>query len=292
MVTAANSSLQTGWVQNNNSRGPRFSYSASGSGTVYYASQTGFDFCDVAVPAWIGCAYGGGTLTWRIWLRSDMYTKCEETNATGCYLAKRVFLHEAEHVALVNGEESQSATLTNMGGCPPNTQCSKPNTGWDSTTPRECDQAGLQMKYGMYQFTGQFADCLDHVAGAGAGGLTTVQTVSATSGTTCAGQSLSRSGRISTQSNSNYGRLSNIGIAIRTIQIDRKLHSSSTWTANWSSVATTSEQTADNWSRSFTENPAVTTTYDYRLHYLGEAGVAPSYSATLSLTFLKPCPAP
>ena len=57
-------------------------------------------------------------------------------------------------------------------------------------------------------------------------------------------------------------------------------------------MATTSAQTGYNWSRSFTENPAITTTYDYRLHYLGEAGVAASYSATLSLTFLKPCPPP
>jgi hypothetical protein len=136
---------------------------------------------------------------------------------------------------------------------------------------------------------GPYADCLDHVANAGSTGLATHQTVSSSSGTTCIGLHLTRTGRISTESHASYGELSNRGIAGRNIAIDRKLDSSSTWSNNWRSVTTTSAQSADNWTFSFSES--VANTYDYRIRFTPEDGLSSSWKV-ITLTFFAPCPPP
>ena len=288
MTTAISSALVTGWVANNNSRNPRFSYSSSGSGTVSYSLMADC-FGDTA---WIGCFQGG--TSWNIWVRKSnldggpSWNKyCELTDVTGCRMAKRILLHEATHLTLTNSHDTQSGTLTVMGTCP--SGCTKPEAGYNATTLLECDQAAFQMKYGLQAITGQYGNCLDHLSGAIAGqGLELVQTHT-TPGAACHGVPISVSGRIATETNSAYGLLTNVNIASRVIQIDRKLHNSSTWGVNWSSVTTSSASTGNNWIRSFTENPGIDTYYDYRLHFLGEGGLASSYSSVITLLFLNPC---
>jgi hypothetical protein len=183
--------------------------------------------------------------------------------------------------------QTDSGILTVMG-CKPY-DCTKDHAGWNVTTLLECDQAAFQMKYGLQAITGAYGDCLDHLSGAVVGqGLELVQTHT-NPGAACAGVPISVSGRVATETNSAYGLLSNVAIASRVVKIDRKLHNSPTWTVNWSSVTTTSASTGNNWTRSFTENPTVDTYYDYRLHFLGEAGLASSYSSVITLLFLNPC---
>ena len=294
--TAYNTALPTGWVSNNNSRSPRFAYSGTGSGTVYYATSTGVSDCDAL--AWLGCSNNWGLTSWHIWMKNGASWPvwCETNNVTGCYLAKRVILHEAEHVTLaIANHDPQDGTVSNMAGGPSatNTPCYKAKPGWDSTTPQECDQAALQMRYAMQDLTGNWSSCLDHVAGGGSGGLVTVHSLSQATGTTCAGSSITISGRLATKSDSNYVNLSNINVASKTMYVDRKLHSSSTWTVDWAIVLTTSAASGNNWTRSFTENPGSTLAYDYRIHFKGLSGsLAASYSSTITLTFLKPCPPP
>ncbi len=285
--TAVEVALETQWLTNNNSRAPRFSQSTSGLGSVMYDTVSE---CTDTVPNWIGCARRWGFADWKIWIRSGIIGgHCENNNnAIGCYRASRIMLHEAEHVTLTTSESSQGSANTNMGACPPVPpgHCKNPNSGWNSSSWKECDQAAFQMKYGLQSLTGQYADCFDHIAGAGNGGLAVVQTVTSSTGTTCVGMSLSRSGRIATQTTSNYGLLSNLGIAGRLIRIDRKLSSSSTW-MSWASFTTGTNQTGNNWSRSFSET--VGGTYNYRIRFEDEAGLAYS-EKILTFTFLSPCP--
>lgn len=286
VTTAYNTALPTSWLTNNNSRAPRFSYSASGAGIVYYTTTTGVPQCD-QLPGWIGCANNGGLNNWHIWLRNG-FTYCETNGSLdGCFLAKKVILHEAMHVTLaVVNHDTQSATLTLVGPCSPSTaHCAKPSTGWDSNSWKECDQAAFQMKYGLDLITGSYGGCLDHVSGAIVGqGLELVETHTTGSTSACAGVPISASGRLATETNTSYGLLSNKNIASRVVKIDRKLHSSGTWVANWSSVTTTAVASGNNWTRSFTENPSVDTLYDYRLHFLGEAGgLASDYSSVITL---------
>lgn len=290
MSTAASAALVTGWVANNNSKNPRFSYNASGNGTVSYSLMAAC-FGDTG---WIGCFERLAGTTWSIWVRKAFvdggptWSKlCERVDENGCRMAKRILLHEATHVTLTSLHDSQSGTLTVMGGCP--NGCTKPEAGYNVTNLLECDQAAFQVKYGIQAITGPYGSCLDHLSGAIAGqGLELVETHSGGS-SACAGNPISVSGRLATETNSAYGFLSNIAIASRVVKIDRKLHSSPTWVANWSSVTTSSAATGNNWSRSFTENPGVDTSYDYRLHFLGEAGLASKYSSVITLLFLNPC---
>lgn len=285
LQTAFNSAVQEEWLANNNSRAPRFVLSSSGAGSVMYASASP---CAPAVPDWIGCTRDWGKPNWRIWIRSGIIGgHCENNNnASGCYRAGRIALHEAEHATLTTSESPQSALDTNMGGC--GGYCHKPNSGWDSNSWKECDQAAFQLKYGLQSLSGQYSSCLDHVAGAGSGGLAVVQTVNSSTGTTCTGVPISRSGRIATKTLSGYGLLSNLGIAGRLIRIDRKLSSSSTWTLNWASFTTSTNQTGYNWSRSFSES--VAGTYNYRVRFAGEAGLAYS-DMILTITYINsPCP--
>jgi hypothetical protein len=292
LQTVTNAALPTQWASNNNSQAPHFQYSGSGSGMVSYTGAPfGMSNC-FGQTGWIGCTTGGGSPGWQIALRSNSTVWCEQNAVTGCFYARRVLLHELEHVTLTNVEETQPATVTNMGPCE-GTFCSKPRAGYDSSSPKECDQASLLMTYGAASLAGDLSSCLDHVPGGTTSGLVTVQTVSSTTGTNCAGSSITLSGRLATQSNGNYGRLSNISLASRTIFIDRKLHSTSTWTLDWSSMTTTSATSGNNWTRAFTENPGITMAYDYRVHFKGIAStMAASYSGVITLTFLKPCPPP
>lgn len=284
--TAYKTGLQTRWEQNNNSAGPRFDYSASGTGTAYYKSTTGVPACDAV--DWIGCASSGGSSSWRVWLRSGRFTFCEVDSVGGCFLAKRVILHEAEHITLgVGNHDPQSATVTNMNAVSP----SKPSTGWDSNEPRSCDEAALQLRYGLDSIAGPYSGCLDHAPGHGNDGLITRLLLSSTDGTTCAGDSISRSGQLRTKADTDYDRLSSVNIAQRTIWIDRDAGNNGSWTNDWASDSTDSTS-GNNWSHSLSENPAVTTSYAYRIHFKGQTGLDPDYSATFVLTFLRPCPPP
>jgi hypothetical protein len=285
--TAMNSGLQSRWEQNNNSDGPRFDHAQStGTGRLFYDTATGVFECDR--QAWIGCAANGGLSNWKIWLRKDQFTFCEVSSVTGCFLAKRVILHEAEHITLgVGSHDEQSANVTNMNSESP----SKPNAGWDSNEPRSCDEAALQLRYGLGDLAGPYSGCLDHAPGHGNDGLITRLSLSTTDGTTCAGDSISRSGQLQTKTDTDYDRLSSVNIAQRTIWIDRDAGANGSWTNDWASDSTNSTG-GNNWSHSFSENPAVTTSYAYRVHFKGQTGLDPDYSATFVLTFLRPCPPP
>lgn len=94
---------------------------------------------------------------------------------------------------------------------------------------------------------------------------------------------------MSIATNSNFGLLSNNPLPSRTINIDRKVSTSSTWTLNWKTLTTSGATSGNNWSYAFSESPAATTSYNYRIHYASATGVDGNYSPTITLTFRKPC---
>jgi hypothetical protein len=237
---------------------------------------------------WIGCYTGGAS--WKIWLRSGRFTICEAPNSmvNGCYLAKRVILHEAEHLVSGVGEFAQSPATTNMSA---GFNTSRPNLGWDSQTPKPCDEAMLQLVYGVRLVSGPIADCFDHILNHGATGLKTSVTLSRTAATVCSGQSASLSARLFVQNISSYMKIANSNLGARLLYVDRKLSTSSTWTLGVASQWTSATGgTSYNWTRGFTQSPAVKTTYHYRLRFVGGPGVDPVTSATFAVTYLVPCP--
>jgi hypothetical protein len=107
---------------------------------------------------------------------------------------------------------------------------------------------------------------------------------------TCFGSALSLSGRLGIKVDAtNYGKLSGNTLASRTVFFDRRLAGTTTWTADYASVTTSSAST-DNWAKSFSASGSSgATTYEFRAHYRGESGVDSDYSPTISLTWSNPC---
>ena len=279
----------------NNSRKPTFSYSAGGAGTVSYKSPSGVPACDGV--DWIGCSAAWGSTSWQVILRnfaqSPVRPNSSWVQTTGscsgtCFDARRVALHEIEHVTLgVSGHDPQGETNTIMASTTP----SSPTTGWATHHVQKCDEASFQLLYDLAALAGVYADCFDDIAGHGVTGLVSSATASAPVASACYGTALSITGRLEILTNSNYGTLGGNPLASRTIFMDRKLHSAGTWTVDYSS-AVASNVSGNNWSGSFTvTGSSGSTTYDYRAHFKGEAGVDPVYSGTVSLTWkAPPCP--
>ena len=109
-----------------------------------------------------------------------------------------------------------------------------------------CDLAGAQLRYGVYQHSGNIADCFDHITGHGTYGLISTLTVSPTSLTYCSGQTATFGGRLQIQSTSNYGQLSGMTLASKTLNFDRRVKGTTTWT-RLSDTALTGEGSGNNW---------------------------------------------
>jgi len=277
-----------------NSRKPTFSYAASGAGTVSYKSPSGVSAC---VGDWIGCSDNWGATNFKVILRNFTHAPTKPSwtwvQTTGscsgtCFDLRRVALHEIEHVTLaVFNHDSQGEANTIMASTTPSS-----SDGCIRHHVMKCDEAAFQLKYDLAALAGRYADCFDHIAGHGSTGLVSTATISAPVALACYGTALSITGRLEVQTNTNYETLGGNPLASRAVHIDRKLHSSGTWTADYSSAVATNANTGNNWSRSFTQaGSSGSITYDYRVRYLVEPGVDAVTSGMVSLTWkAPPCP--
>jgi hypothetical protein len=281
--------LETQWASpsTNNSKHISFSYSSSGAGTVYFADSTGVSDCDNVI-GWLGCAYGGGTPSWKIWIKANPGSPwCQLRLQDGCWDVERIAIHEVGHVGGYLAHYSTSQANSVMTPAP----VQRPTSGWNIHHLQPCDEAGMQLFYDVASYAGPYGDCFDHIAGAGATGLISLITNAAAAETaTCYGSALSASGRLAIKVDSaNYGKLSGNTLASRTVYFDRRLAGTTTWTVDYGSVVSTTAG-ADNWAKSFTASGSSgSTTYEFRAHYKGDGGVDGDYSPTISLTWSNPC---
>jgi hypothetical protein len=182
------------------------------------------------------------------------------------------------------GHSSQSQANTMMTAGTPD----RPDTGWATQVAQRCDVAAMQLDYGLDTLSGPYADCLDDISGSGSDGLVTLHALSWLSQSVCAGVSVTIQGRLSTAQLASYQNLSNLNVAARTVKIDRKLSTASTWTLGVHTVTTGTGSTGYNWSRSLTMSPTSSTTYDYRARFDGAQGLEDGTSATFSVEWRAP----
>jgi hypothetical protein len=281
--------LETQWASatTNNSKHVFFSYSATGPATVYFADSTGVADCDNVI-GWLGCAYGGGTPSWKIWIKADPGSPwCQLKLQDGCWDVERIAIHEVGHAGGYLAHYSTTQANSVMTPAP----VQRPTYGWNIHHLQPCDEAGMQVLYDIASLSGPYGDCFDHIPGAGSSGLISVVTSGATDQTsTCYGSALSLSGRLAIKVDAtNYGKLSGNTLASRTVYFDRRLAGATTWTIDYGSV-TTSTGSSTNWAKSFTASGSSgVTTYEFRAHYKGEGGVDGDYSPTVSLSWSNPC---
>jgi hypothetical protein len=293
LTGAAQTALETDYPNRafNNSRMPVFAFSATGSGQVVYSSAA-LSPCGTGNPDWLQCATGGGGTSWRIYLRNfgasgkTSWYWYQQTNTCPagktCWDVRRALMHEILHITMAASHDAQGESNTVMASTTP----WSPNVGWNTHHIQRCDEAAAQLKYGVVNSAGVIADCFDDIAGHGVNGLISVATTSATSYAGCTGQGVSAAGRLAIKTTANYERLSNLPLTNRTVYFDRKLHSATTWTLNYLS-AVASNVAGNNWTRNL--GAPASGTYDFRVHYGGEAGVDPSNQPIFTVLWSTAC---
>jgi hypothetical protein len=257
----------------NNSRAPVFTYSSSGQDGTVWLKAASTSPCGTGHLDWLQCANGGGTLGFNIYMRdlyntSSAYSNWSWYDKTGscpsgrtCWYLRRTFIHEVQHITIgVAGHDSQGESNTVMAATTP----WSPNTGWNQTHIRRCDEAAEQMAYDLDSFSGPYGDCFDHITNAGVSGLKTDMSVASTSYHECNGLGVPVLGRLQVLADStNYHRVNGNPLAGRVVRIDRD-GVASTFTTKATSVS------GNNWS--VTVSGASSATHTFVAHFDDASG--------------------
>ena len=292
-TSAARTALETDLPNRafNNSRIPLFALNtSSGTGRVSYSAATSSP-CGTGNTEWIQCATGGGTTSWKIFVRDFAnsgktgwawyQTSGACPSGKTCFDVRRALLHETLHIVLGASHDTQGETNTVMGSVTP----WSPNTGWNTHHIQRCDEAAAQLNYGLSSVTGVYANCFDDITGHGVNGLVSTLTTTGTSFGECKGYPVVVTGRLAVKSTSSYKKLSNSPLANRAIVFDRRASTGTTWTLGVASTAASSAS-GDNWSVTL---GSFVGTWVFRAHYAGETGVDASNQPTFTVQWGNPC---
>ena len=269
----------------NNSRGPSFSFSASGGGRVFYSASMTSPCSGNSV--WLACAMGGGTTTWEIHVRNldlapfNDWAWYDKKNACAagdiCFRLQRSLIHEPIHLAFGTEHDTQSQSDTVFTANQPSYQ----NTGGSTTLLRRCDQAATQLAYDLRDMAGRYGDCFDHIANATDSGLMTDMTVTASSITVCQGAAVTVSGRLQVHDFASYKELGGNPLEGRTVRFDID------GTANASSTtATDTSAPAANWSKTFSNASYGSRSYVAHYDRTSSSGLASSPDVSFTITWL------
>lgn len=297
-LTAAASTALAGYRTDNNSRGPRpvLATGVTASATVGYTGALTSPCNSVQNLQWLQCASNGGTASfrihvrdferapygdWRWWDRAATCLTATGARAGGCWLVGRAMIHEAGHAIPAFGHDGQSEAETVMRSASPQVG----TAGGARTTYERCDEAALQLIWDLADLAGPYADCLDHVDGAGTAGLRTTLSVGSTGYRACTGSTAAVGGRLATAADSRYGRLSGNPLAGRRVVVDRKPRSATTWTAGVDAIVATAALTGANWTRALASPSGLAGTWDYRARFGGDRSLDPAGPVTFSVTW-------
>ncbi len=263
LTTPAIAALDTNFADraSNNSRSPVFHYNATGQDGTAWLRVASTSPCNTGHLDWLQCANGGGTFNFNIYVRDLYNPESDYSNwawydRTGscpsgrtCWYLRRTFIHEVQHVTIgIANHDEQGESNTVMAATTP----WSPNSGWNETHLRRCDEAAEQLAYDLDDLAGPYGDCFDHIANAGVSGLKTDMSVTATSYRQCNNVAVPISGRLQVLADAaNYHRLNANPLSGRVVRIDRDgvgsvfttratIAAGSNWTAN---VSGSSNQT-------------------------------------------------
>src|SRR4051812_4866341 len=255
VTTPAIAALDTNYADRatNNSRAPEFNYVAGGSDGTVWLKVAASSPCGTGRLDWLQCANGGGTVGFNIYVRDLYNTASDYSNwswydktsscpsGRTCWYLRRTFIHEVQHVTIgIANHDEQGESNTVMAATTP----WSPNSGWNETHLRRCDEAAEQLAYDLDDLAGPYGDCFDHIANAGVSGLKTDMSVTATSYRQCNNVAVPISGRLQVLADAaNYHRLNANPLSGRVVRIDRDgvgsvfttratIAAGSNWTAN------------------------------------------------------------
>lgn len=314
--TAFSSSLEVNYpssTYNNSNRPTLAGPSATGTAQMWYSSSLSSP-CSGST-GWVQCARNWTTTSLEIFIRNfdaaplgglGWYEKNGNcTGYTACHYAKRALIHEIGHALgsldhdnyvtsnLKNDPEGRTWTV--MGAynpCQGSSSDCDDETNWNWPYFLECDEAAFQLLWDVASLSGPYSTCFENVPGHAANGnLRTTLTTSGTAFTQCtANGSRSVSGRLAIYSDTtNYGPLAGNSLAGRSIRLDRKISTASTWTPNVQS-ATATTATGNNWTMNISY-PGTLGLWNYRVHFDGDSGLASTGTVSFTINWVTtPCP--
>jgi hypothetical protein len=276
----------------NNSRAPIFGYSSGGSDGTVWLKVASTSPCGTGRVDWLQCANGGGTFGFNIYVRdlyntSSAYSNWSWYDKTGscpsgrtCWYLRRTFIHEVQHITIgVGGHDGQGESNTVMAATTP----WSPNTGWNQTRIRRCDEAAEQMAYDLDDLSGPYGDCLDHVTNAGVSGLKTDMSVAASSYHQCNNVAVAVLGRLQVLADAtNYHKLNGNPLAGRVVRLDRD-GVASTYTTKATSVS------GNNWSVNVSGTGNATHAFVAHFDDASGDGLADSDRVAFSVTWSAAC---
>lgn len=148
-----------------------------------------------------------------------------------------------------------------------------------------CDVLGLALVYDVYSFAGLYPNCTHEIPNTLDGLLKTKVTETPSTTYECIGTGVTLSGAATIGLDSaNYQKLSGNPLWARDLDVQRKLHSASTWTT----IATVVVQSnaTGSWSKVVSSAAG---TWDYRTVYAGETALHSTFSPTATVTWGNPC---
>jgi len=262
------------------SRAATFSRTSSSASEIAYGGAVPCDSYGIAcmnrsgVPdsfagMWFrpyGWPFDWGTLRW---------CQGQSTPTNGCYDAENVALDEFGHIEMLGHHVNLSDESDFTDAVVQFAARSRPKDGWDEHVLGRCDQARLQLEYGLSSSGDRVSTCLS---------LATSLSLIASATTINIGSSVRMTGTFKVASASAARTLSGDPLSGRTITLQRRLPGAT----SWSTFGTLAGNSTPG-SYGLTISPS--TTYDYRLLFTAVSGdgILGATSATARVAVIS-CP--
>ena len=194
-----------------------FSYKSGASSKVSYAEPSGCGAGGIACMSRTaptkytvafrkhGKVFDWGTLRW-----------CQKNSANGCFDVRNIMLDELGHVQILAHHVNYSNNSDYGQAVVQTVSRAKPNAGWDRHSYARCDVATLQKKYDVLSWGAKYSKCLD------------LETRVELTRTVANGQ-VSFVAKVFVKDKDGYGRLKNNPVALRTVRLEAKSPSASSW---------------------------------------------------------------
>jgi hypothetical protein len=204
------------------SRAATFVYSSAGANPIGYGTGT----CGVNG---IGCFTRSAPSGFTMWLREHgrvydwgtlRWCQMQSTPTNGCYDAETIALDEFGHVEILDHHQNFADDSDYTDAVVQTFSRTRPDSGWNAHAFGPCDTATLQVQYDIPLASSPVSTCLD---------LVTVLTLDADPNPVAAGEVAAFSATLRIATDAAYGRLSANAISKRTVRLQRRPLSSTTW---------------------------------------------------------------
>lgn len=233
--TALKTAIRSAATDSNASRASRaatFVYDAAGANLIGYGTGT----CGVNG---IGCFTRSAPTGFTMWLREHgrvydwgtlRWCQMQSTPTNGCYDAETIALDEFGHVEVLGHHVNFANASDYTDAVVQTVSRTRPQAGYNMHTYGVCDTATLQIKYDIPLASSPYSTCLD---------VPTTLTLAASRTSIAFGSTVDLTAFLRVVTDTDFGRLSANPVSGRTVRLQRRYASETTWTTAATMTPTT-----------------------------------------------------